>query len=74
MAATGRDRTPIQIKPENINAWLSPEGKSLAELQAILDDRPEAYYEYRLEKAAEPQPAPSTGGPLGSPFVTDILR
>lgn len=52
VAAAGHDRTIIQIKPENIDAWLRPEGKSLAELQAILDDRPEAYYEHRLEKAA----------------------
>lgn len=52
VAAAGHDRNVIQIKPENIDAWLRPEGKSLAELQAILDDRPEAYYEYRLEKAA----------------------
>lgn len=52
VAAAGHDRTIIQIKPENIDAWLRPEGKSMAELQAILDDRPEAYYEHRLEKAA----------------------
>jgi putative SOS response-associated peptidase YedK len=52
VAAAGHDRTIIQIKPENIDAWLRPEGKSVAELQAILDDRPEAYYEHRLEKAA----------------------
>lgn len=52
VAAAGHDRTIIQIKPENIDAWLRPEGKSAAELQAILNDRPEAYYEHRLEKAA----------------------
>jgi putative SOS response-associated peptidase YedK len=52
VAAAGHDRTIIQIKPENIDAWLRPEGRSLAELQAILDDRPEAFYEHRLEKAA----------------------
>jgi putative SOS response-associated peptidase YedK len=52
VAAAGHDRTIIQIKPENIDAWLRPEGNSMAELQAILDDRPEAYYEHRLEKAA----------------------
>lgn len=52
VAAAGHDRTIIQIKPEHIDAWLTPEGRSPAELQAILDDRPTAYYEHRLEKAA----------------------
>ncbi len=48
VAAAGHDRTIIQIKPEHIDAWLTPEGRSVEELQAILDDRPEAYYEHRL--------------------------
>lgn len=48
VAAAGHDRTIIQIKPEHIDAWLTPAGRSEAELQAILDDRPEAYYEHRL--------------------------
>ena len=48
VAAAGHDRTIIQIKPEHIDAWLTPAGRSDAELQAILDDRPEAYYEHRL--------------------------
>lgn len=52
VAAAGHDRTVIQIKPENIERWLTPEGRSLDELQAILDDRPEAYYEHRVSKAA----------------------
>lgn len=52
VAAAGHDRTIIQIRPENIDAWLRPEGKSLTELQAVLDDRPEAYYEHHLERAA----------------------
>jgi putative SOS response-associated peptidase YedK len=52
VAATGHDRIIIRIRPERIMDWLQPEGKSLAELQAILDDRPEAYYEHTLEKAA----------------------
>ncbi len=48
VAAAGHDRTIIQIKPEHIDAWLTPEGRSTAELQAILDDRPAAYYEHEL--------------------------
>ena len=52
VAAAGHDRTIIQIKPEHIDAWLTPEGRLPAELQAILDDRPTAYYQHRREKAA----------------------
>lgn len=47
VAATGHDRCPIPIKPENIDAWLTPEGQSKEELQAILDDRVRHYYEHR---------------------------
>jgi len=52
VAAAGHDRTIIQIKPEHLEAWLTPEGRSVEELQAILDDRPQAYYEHRVAKAA----------------------
>ena len=52
VAAAGHDRTIIQIKPEHIDAWLTPEGRSVEELQAILDDRPQAYYEHQVSKAA----------------------
>ena len=48
VAAAGHDRTIIQIKPEHIDDWLQPQARTEAELQAILDDRPEAYYEHRL--------------------------
>lgn len=52
VAAAGHDRTIIQIKPENVDRWLTPEGRSWEELQTILDDRPEAYYEHQVSKAA----------------------
>jgi putative SOS response-associated peptidase YedK len=52
VAAAGHDRTIIQIKPDNIEAWLTPVGRSREELQTILDDRPEAYYEHQIAKAA----------------------
>jgi len=48
VAAAGHDRTIIQIKPEHIDAWLTPQGRSEEELQALLDDRPEAFYEHKL--------------------------
>ena len=47
VAATGHDRCPIPIKPENVDAWLTPEGRSLDELQAILEDRERPYYEHQ---------------------------
>ena len=52
VAAAGHDRTIIQIKPENVDRWLTPERRSIEELQAILDDRPEAYYEHHISRAA----------------------
>jgi putative SOS response-associated peptidase YedK len=45
VAATGHDRCPIPLKEENLDAWLTPEGRSKEELQAILDDRERPYYE-----------------------------
>lgn len=48
VAATGHDCCPIPIKSENLDAWLTPEGRSKEELQSILDDRERPYYEHRL--------------------------
>lgn len=48
VAATGHDRCPIPIKPENVDAWLTPAARSKKELQAILDDRVRHYYEHRM--------------------------
>ena len=47
VAATGHDRCPIPIRPENVDAWLTPEGRTKEELQGILDDRVRHYYEHR---------------------------
>lgn len=52
VAATGHDRTVIQIKHENVDRWLTPEGRTDEELQAILSDRPEVFYEHAIAKAA----------------------
>lgn len=48
VAAAGHDRCIVPIKPEHVDAWLNPTGRSPAELFAILDDRPRPYYEHRL--------------------------
>lgn len=48
VAAAGHDRMIINIKPENVEAWLSPSKHSLDELQAILSDRQAPYYEHEV--------------------------
>lgn len=48
IAAAGHDRCIIPIKPEHLDAWLSPRPGDLASLYAILDDRDRPYYEHRL--------------------------
>jgi len=51
VAAAGHDRMIINIKPENVDAWLKPEGRSLDELQKILGDRQAPYYEHEVMAA-----------------------
>jgi putative SOS response-associated peptidase YedK len=48
VAAAGHDRMIINIKPENIDRWLNPQGRSIEELQAILSDRQMPYYDYEV--------------------------
>jgi len=51
VAAAGHDRMIINLKPEYLDAWLSPEGRSLDELQGILSDRQMPYYEHEVMAA-----------------------
>jgi putative SOS response-associated peptidase YedK len=39
VAAAGHDRCIINLKPEHVDVWLTPEGRSTEVLQAILSDR-----------------------------------
>lgn len=48
VAAAGHDRCVVPLRPENIDAWLSPDPKDLGAMYAILDDRARPYYEHRL--------------------------
>lgn len=48
VAAAGHDRCVVPIKAEHVDKWLNPGASSLEELQAILDDREQPYYEHRL--------------------------
>lgn len=45
VAASGHDRTILDLKPEHVEAWLNP-GGDLKRMQAIFDDRRHPYYEH----------------------------
>ena len=51
VAAAGHDRMIINLKPENLDAWLKPAGHSLAELDGMLADREAPYYEHEVMAA-----------------------
>ena len=51
VAAAGHDRMIINLKPENVDAWLTPRGRSLDEMQRILGDRQAPYYEHEVMAA-----------------------
>jgi putative SOS response-associated peptidase YedK len=51
VAAAGHDRMIINLKPEHLDAWLSPAGRTFDELQAILGDRQSPYYEHEVMAA-----------------------
>ena len=48
IAATGHNRCVIAIKPENVPAWLSPQGLEKSRLEAILRDRQCPFYEHQI--------------------------
>lgn len=52
VAAAGHDRCIINLKPEHVEAWLTPQGRSVEELQAILSDRAVEVYEHAALQAA----------------------
>ena len=52
VAAAGHDRCIVPLKPELVDAWLSPDPNNLAKMHAILDDRGRPYYEHRELLAA----------------------
>jgi len=47
VAATGHNRCIIPLKPQNLDAWLTP-GADLATYYALLDDRERPYYAHEL--------------------------
>lgn len=44
----GHDRCIVPIRPEHVDAWLSPNPKNLVAKYTILDDRARPYCEHRL--------------------------
>jgi putative SOS response-associated peptidase YedK len=48
VAAAGHDRMIVNLRRENLDAWLAPQGHSDAELQAVLSDRQAPYYEHEV--------------------------
>lgn len=49
--AAGHDRCIINLRKENVEAWLTPVGRSDEELQGILSDRQKPYYEHEVMAA-----------------------
>jgi putative SOS response-associated peptidase YedK len=52
VAAAGHDRCIINLKPEHVDAWLTPEDRSIEELQNILSDRAVSVFQHVVEQAA----------------------
>lgn len=48
VAATGHNRCIIAIQPQNVAAWLAPQGLEKSRLEAILSDRPSPYYAHQI--------------------------
>ena len=52
IAAAGHDRCIINLKPEHVQAWLTPQGRSRDELQAILSDPQVPVFSHEVAEAA----------------------
>ena len=48
----GHDRCIINLLPQHVEAWLTPEGRSRPDLQAILSDRAVSLYQHESLQAA----------------------
>jgi putative SOS response-associated peptidase YedK len=52
VAAAGHDRCIINLKPEHVEAWLTPDSRSRKELQDILSDRAVPVLQHEVLEAA----------------------
>lgn len=48
IAATGHDRCPIPLKPDNVATWLQPERLTKTDLKSLLDDRERFHYAHQF--------------------------
>jgi len=48
VADAGHDRCIIQLRHETAEAWLTPQGRPLEQLDEILEDKERPYYEHRM--------------------------
>jgi len=46
--AAGHDRIIVNLTPENVDRWLTPEGRSDDELHQILSEKQRPFYEHRI--------------------------
>lgn len=44
----GHDRCIVPLRPENVMTWLTPGGRSLDDLDQLLEDRERPYYDHQL--------------------------
>jgi putative SOS response-associated peptidase YedK len=52
VAAAGHDRCVVNLRPGHVEAWLTPENRTAAELQGILSDRAVSLFQYAAMEAA----------------------
>lgn len=52
VAAAGHDRCVINLLPQHVDAWLSPQGRSPQDLQDILSDHAVSTFQYQALEAA----------------------
>jgi putative SOS response-associated peptidase YedK len=52
VAAAGHDRCIVNLKPEHLDLWLQPRGRTAAELQALLSDRAVPVFQHAALQAA----------------------
>jgi len=52
IAAAGHDRCIINLKPEHVEAWLTPQGRSREELHAMLSDPQVPVFSHEVAEAA----------------------
>jgi putative SOS response-associated peptidase YedK len=52
VAAAGHDRCIVNLQPHHLDAWLTPEGRSVDELKAMLSDRAVPVYQHAALQAA----------------------